>query len=76
MRFLGGLEYGLLIIFASYAHPNFRTFSISTRSTVVACAISLLPWLSIQLDYARQFFAVSLGLEKDAFYERYVPFIL
>jgi hypothetical protein len=34
----------------------------------------VVPWLAIQIYYAKQFFPVSLGLEKAAFYERYVAF--
>src|SRR5208282_2699414 len=44
------------------------------RSVAIACAMFLLPWLGIQIYYAKQFFPVSLGLEKATFYERYVAF--
>jgi hypothetical protein len=73
-RFLGGLHYGLLIAFASFVTRNIQDRFASARSVAIACAMFLLPWLGIQIYYAKQFFPVSLGLEKAAFYERYVAF--
>jgi hypothetical protein len=73
-RFLGGLHYGLLIAFAAFVTRNIQDRFASTRITVIACALFLLPWLGIQIYYAKQFFSVSLGLEKAAFYGRYVAF--
>jgi hypothetical protein len=73
-RFLGGLHYGLLIAFASFATRDIQDRFASTRFVTTACAMFLLPWLGIQIYYAKQFFPVSLGLEKTAFYERYVAF--
>ena len=74
-RFLGGLHcHGLLIVFASFVTRNIQDRFASTRFVVIACAMFLLPWIGIQIYYAKQFFPVSLGLEKAAFYERYVAF--
>ena len=73
-RFLGGLHYGLLIAFASFATRDIQDRFASTRFVIIACTMFLLPWLGIQIYYAKQFFPVSLGLEKTAFYERYVAF--
>ena len=73
-RFLGGLHYGLLIVFASFVTRDIQDRFASTRFVVIACAMFLLPWIGIQIYYAKQFFPVSLGLEKAAFYERYVAF--
>jgi hypothetical protein len=73
-RFLGGLHYGLLIAFASFVTRDVQDRLGSNRSVVIACVVFLLPWLGIQIYYAKQFFPVSLGLEKAAFYERYVAF--
>nr|TFG52162.1 MAG: hypothetical protein E4H34_05420 [Hyphomicrobiales bacterium] len=71
-RFLGGIPFGLAIIFASHALPRFRNFRIHARNMAVACTLLLLPWVAMQLYYATQFFPVALGFEKRAFYERYV----
>ena len=37
------------------------------------CHVSC-PWVGVQICYAKQFFPVSLGLEKTAFDERYIAF--
>jgi hypothetical protein len=73
-RFLGGFHYGLLIAFASFVRPDIQARLASARSIIAACVIFLLPWLGMQLYYARQFFPASLGMEKAAFYERYIAF--
>jgi hypothetical protein len=73
-RFFGGLHYGLLIAFASFATRDIQHRFASPRFVASACAMFLLPWLGIQIYYAKQFFPVSLGLEKVAFYARYVAF--
>jgi hypothetical protein len=73
-RFLGGLQYGLLIAFAAFAALESKDRLASSRAIGVACAIFLVPWLGIQTYYAKQFFPVALGQEKAAFYERYVAF--
>jgi hypothetical protein len=71
-RYLGGLHYGLLIVFACFATRDIQDWLASARFVTMACTMLLLPWLGIQLYFAKQFFSVSLGLEKTAFYERYV----
>ena len=73
-RYLGGLHYGLLIAFASFVTRDIQDRFASARVVAVACSMFLLPWLGIQIYYAKQFFPVSLGLEKAAFYGRHVAF--
>jgi hypothetical protein len=73
-RFLGGFHYGLAIAFATFVKPDIQARLASARSVMAACVLFLLPWLGIQGYYARQFFSVSLGMEKAAFYERYIAF--
>ncbi len=73
-RFLGGLQYGLVIIFGCFAKSDLQIRFGSARAVGTACVVFLVPWLGIQIYYATQFFPVSLGLEKTAFYERYIAF--
>ena len=73
-RFLGGLQFGLLIVFAAFVAPHVQGRLASTRYIGLSSALLLLPWLGTQLYYAKQFFPVSFGLDKHAFYERYVAF--
>jgi hypothetical protein len=73
-RFLGGLHFGLLIVFAAFATPPILKRFSSVRYILLSSVLLLLPWLAIQAYYAQQFFPVSLGLEKRPFYERYVAF--
>jgi hypothetical protein len=73
-RFLGGFQYGLVIVFALFVRHDIRDRLTSIRDIAVACALFLIPWLGVQIYYAKLFFPVSLGLEKRAFYERYVAF--
>jgi hypothetical protein len=73
-RFLGGFHLGLLIIFAAFASSHLQDRFASPGYRVVFSVLLLLPWLGVQIYYAKQFFAVSLGLEKRAFYERYIAF--
>jgi hypothetical protein len=73
-RYLGGLHFGLLILFATYARRDIQDRFGSVRTVTAGCLIFLLPWLGIQAYYAKQFLPVSVGLENSAFYERYVAF--
>lgn len=73
-RFLGGLQYGLVIVFAAFAKSGLEEKLKSPRTVGIACVLFLLPWLAAQLFYGKQFFPVSLGLEKEAFYRRYIAF--
>jgi len=73
VRFLN-IHYGLFIVFASLASIAIQERLASIRIMSVACAMFLLPWLAVQIYYAKQFFSVSFGLEKTAFYERYIAF--
>jgi hypothetical protein len=73
-RLLGGLHYGLVIVFGSFAVSEITNRLNSTRSIFAASTIFLIPWLGLQAYYAKQFVSVALGLEKHAFYKRHVPF--
>ena len=73
-RFLGGFHYGLVIAFGAFAKRDIWDRLTTARNIVAACVIFIIPWLGIQIYYAKQFFPVALGLEKRAFYERYVAF--
>lgn len=73
-RFLGGLHYGLLIVFGTHPTQKLETLGGSKRAAAAtAVTLLLIPWLGVQLYYAAQFFPVSLAFEKEAFYRRYVP---
>ena len=73
-RFLGGIHYGLLIVFASHASRKLQNLLASPQVGIIACTLLVLPWLGIQMYYSKQFFLVSFGFEKNAFYERYIAF--
>lgn len=68
------LHYGLFIAFAFFGPFAIPQQLCSVRKALLAASVFLLPWLAIQLYYARQFFLVSTGLEKDSFYKRNVAF--
>jgi hypothetical protein len=67
------LHYGLFIVFACLG-PRAIQERLTARVTLLAASVFLLPWLGIQLYYAKQFFPVATGLEKYSFYGRYVAF--
>jgi hypothetical protein len=73
VRYLS-LHFGLFIVFVSLGPRAIQERLASVRLAFAACVIFLLPWLAIQVYYAKQFFLVSNGLEKDAFYQRNVAF--
>jgi hypothetical protein len=74
LRFLGGLQYGLLILFAVFVAENFSTRLRPLFSTLLVLGC-LLPWLGVQAWYASQFAPVVLRLEDPhAFYSRYIAF--
>jgi hypothetical protein len=68
------LHYGLFIVFAFLGLRAMQVRLDSARVVFTAAMVSLLPWLAIQFYYAKQFFSVSTGLEKNSFYQRYVAF--
>jgi len=57
-RFLGGLQYGLVIVFAMFAVPEFTARFASGRAVTAAAVLLLAPWLGVQIFYARQFIPV------------------
>jgi hypothetical protein len=75
VRYLS-LHYGLFIVFAFFGPPTIQEWLNSARGVIAACLIFLFPWLAIQIYYAKQFFPVSAGLEKESFYQRYIPLYL
>jgi hypothetical protein len=68
------LHYGLFIVFAFFGPRVIQERLGSARVLFVAASVFLIPWLAIQFYYAKQFFLVSTGLEKNSFYQRYVAF--
>jgi hypothetical protein len=70
VRFLGGLHYAVAILglVSIASHPMART-----RWLAPLAALTLLPWLALQLYYARPFIAAHSDPGRKAFYERYVP---
>jgi hypothetical protein len=71
-RFLGGIQYGLALIFGLYLPPRFaRSSAVSTLVIIMGVA----PWLAGQFAYGQQFARMAFGLEeRDTFYRRYVAF--
>jgi hypothetical protein len=72
-RYLG-LQYGIFIVFAAYVPQAVQERLSSARTMIAACAVFLLPWFAIQIYYAKQFFLVSTGVEKSAFYQSHIAF--
>jgi hypothetical protein len=71
-RFLGGLQFGLVLCFALYGAQQMTNLG---RAASIAFAVGLAPWIAGQLFYGQQFFRMATGLEdRDAFYRRYVAF--
>lgn len=73
-RFLGGLQYVVLILAAWEFWPSsFGKWLI--RNAWVSFVSLCLPWIALQIYYARPFLKVDAGLEsRAAFLERYVAF--
>lgn len=71
-RFLGGLQYGLVLCFAIYGSGRIAGLG---RAATLTFAAALVPWIAGQLYYAQQFSRMAVGLEDpDAFLRRYVAF--
>lgn len=74
-RFLGGLQYGLVILFGLVASSQVQNLACAKSFMIVTAGLLLLPWLGVQTYYALQFFPVSLRLQqKYEFYEKYVAY--
>lgn len=73
-RFLGGMQFGLLIVAAMHAGEAVKRAFAARRAPAIACVIVLIPWNLAQLYYAQRFLPVVLGLEREAFYRRYVAY--
>ncbi len=73
-RFLGGLEYIVLVLAAWEFWPSSPGAWLARNGWVVFAAFCL-PWVAIQLYYARPFLRVDAGMETRAsFLEQYVAF--
>jgi hypothetical protein len=75
-RFFGGLIQGLLISFILYDQKNRMTLlHASPKAIAFGAVLLILPWLGLQVFYARQFFPVSLGFEdKEKFCRENIAF--
>jgi hypothetical protein len=73
-RFLGGLQYVVLILAAWVFWPSPLGTYIMARWWVVLLALCL-PWIAVQVYYAGPFLQVDLGFtSRDRFRDRYVAF--
>lgn len=73
-RFLGGLQYGLLVAGALGLSPLWRA-RVPFKWVAGASLLLLGPWLAAELYYARPFVAVALGATtREDFLKRYVAF--
>jgi hypothetical protein len=71
-RFLGGLQYGLVLCFALYCSQRIANLG---GVAALAFALALAPWLAGQIYYGQQFAGMAIGIEdRDAFYRRYVAY--
>ena len=74
-RYLGGVQYALMIVFAVSLNPSLRDRIVADRRFLPVAAALLAPWMLLQIVYAGQFLKLPAHLEsKSDFYERYVPF--
>ncbi len=73
-RFLGGLEYVVLILAAWGFWPSSPGAWLARNGWVVFAAFCL-PWMAVQFYYARPFLRMDAGIETRAsFLEKYVAF--
>jgi hypothetical protein len=74
IRFLGGLQYVVLVLAARAIMPTAAGEFFVRRWWIPLCALCL-PWLVVQLYYARPFLKVGAGiLSRDAFEKQYIAF--
>jgi len=73
-RFLGGLQYGLLVAGMIGIAPLLPS-PITFRWAAAGAIVLLAPWLVAEVFYARPFVAVALGIDtREKFLQRYVAF--
>jgi hypothetical protein len=73
-RFLGGLQYAVLVLGAWVAWPSRLGARLIARWWVVLLGMCL-PWLAVQAYYAKPFIKVDLGtISRDSFLHSYVAF--
>ncbi len=73
-RFLGGLQYVVLILGAWVFWKSLPEAQIVARWWMVLLGLCL-PWVALQVYYARPFLKVDLGMiSRDSFRDRYVAF--
>lgn len=73
-RFLGGIQFGILVVVVLHAGESVKLVFAARRHTAIACVTLLFPWNLAQLYYAQRFLPVVLGLEREAFYQRYIAY--
>jgi hypothetical protein len=75
LRFLGGVHYGLAILFGMHVAERRRHPLETSKGLAALVALSLLPWLAVQAIYTFPFASFLVGkASKEDFYERYVAF--
>src|SRR5271157_108912 len=73
-RFLGGLQYAVLVLGAWVVWPSRLGARLIAQWWVVLLMMCL-PWLAVQVYYARPFIKVDLGItSRDSFLHEYVAF--
>jgi hypothetical protein len=73
-RFLGGLQYAVLILGAWVVWPSRLGARLMARWWLVLVGLCL-PWLAVQAYYARPFIQVDLGMtSRESFLDEYVAF--
>jgi hypothetical protein len=74
-RYLGGLQYALMILVAISLSSEFRDRVLSNRRAMAVVAALILPWMLLQVIYAGRFLKLVGGFEsKTDFYTANVAF--
>jgi hypothetical protein len=74
-RYLGGVHYALMILFAIFLTVEVRDRALSSRAIAIVASLLIVPWMLLQIAYAGQFLKFIAHLEsRQEFYWRYVPF--
>ena len=75
-RYLSVLMPGFLISFGMLCPPFIKDSITKNKHLFIAvCFFFLIPWLTVQLFYASQFFPTSLNMQsKYSFYRKYISF--
>ena len=74
LRFLGGIQYGTLILFALLAATKLNG-ALPRWAAVSLILLCTAPWFALQMLYSRQFVPIVCGIETPSdFYRKYVAF--